>query len=171
MSRSCIPYQRKSTYLLLTAPMIGLYIAIAVFLWQSSIAAFAVYCALFPFVAICQSYVCVYWQCPHVGSFAPCVGGFCLPSSQIARLLRNVRRSERGYTVAVSLASLGLLGIIFVPVYFLYQASVGYLIAYLGIVVAYTASFLWLICPACGTRHICPGGQASTKVRTLLGRR
>ena len=171
MSRSCIPYQRKSVYLVLTAPMIGLYVANAVFLWQVSIAAFVVYCALFPFVAICQSYVCVYWQCPHVGSFAPCVGGFCLPSSQIARLLRNVKRSERGYTVAVSLASLGLLGIVFVPVYFLYQESVGYLIAYLGIVVAYTASFLWLICPACGTRHICPGGQASTKVRTLFRRR
>jgi len=171
MSRSCVPYQRRSVYLLLTVPMIGLYIAIAVLLWQRSIAAFVVYCALFPVVAICQSYVCVYWQCPHVGSFAPCVGGFCLPSSQIARLLRNVRRSERGYTVAVSLASLGLLGIIFVPVYFLYRASVGYLIVYLGIVVAYAASFLWFICPACGTRHICPGGQASTRVRALLGRR
>jgi hypothetical protein len=63
------------------------------------------------------------------------------------------------------------LGIVLLPVYFLYQDSVGYLIAYLGIVVAYGASFLWLICPACGTRYVCPAGQASTKVRALLGRR
>lgn len=168
MSENCVPYQRKSLYLLLTIPMIGMYVAIAAFLWQVSTAFFVVYGALFVLVAVFQSYVCVYWQCPYVGRFAPCVGGFCLPSSQIARLLKNVKRSERAYNVAVSLAFVGFVGIIVLPLYFLYQHSVTYLLVYVGIVLAYAAGFLWLICPACGTRHVCPGGQASTKLREMI---
>ena len=171
MSQDCVPYQRKMIYLLLTVPMVAIYVAIAAFLWQVNIIAFVAYCAFFPIVAIGQSYVCVYLRCPYVGKFAPCVGGFCLPSSQIARLLKNVKRSERTYNLAVSLASLALLGIVFLPVPFLYGQSVVYLLAYLGVVVAYAASFLWLICPACGIRHVCPGGQASTKLRDTVQRR
>ena len=168
MRQDCVPYPRKALYLLLTVPMMGIYVAIAVFLWQVNTVAFVAYCALFPIVAIGQSYVCVYWRCPYVGRFAPCVGGVCLPSGQIARLLKNVKRSARIYNMAVSLAFLALLGIVLLPVPFLYAQSVAYLLAYLGIVVAYAASFLWLICPACGIRHACPGGQASTKLRGLL---
>jgi hypothetical protein len=168
MGENCVPYQRKLLYLLLTIPMIGIYVAIAAFLWRVNFVFFVLYCALFVIVAVCQSYVCVYWQCPYVGKFAPCVGGFCLPSSQIARLLKNAKRSERTYNLAVSLASVGLLGIVFVPACFLYHRSVVYLLAYLGIVLVYAASFLWLICPACGTRHVCPGGQTSTKLRAMI---
>jgi hypothetical protein len=158
-------------YLLLTVPMMVMYVAIAAFLWRVNIVAFVAYCAFFPIVAVGQSYVCVYLRCPYVGKFAPCVGGFCLPSSQIARLLKNVKRSERTYNLAVSLASLALLGIVLLPAPFLYGQSVVYLFAYLGIVVAYAASFLWLICPACGIRDVCPGGQASTRLRGLVTRK
>jgi len=163
-----VPYQKKLLYLLLTVPMIGLYIVAAALLWEANIVAFAIYCALFPAVAIGQSYACVYWECPYVGKFAPCVGGFCLPSSQIARLLKNVKRSERTYNAAVTVAFVALLGIVFVPVWFVYQQGVVYLLVYLGIVLAYTASFLWLICPACAIRHVCPGGQTSTRLRERI---
>lgn len=171
MSESCVPYQRKALYLLLTIPMIGMYVATAVMLWQVSIFALIAYCALFAMVAICQSYVCVHFECPYIGKFAPCVGGFCLPSSQIARLLRRAKRSERAYGVAVSLAVLALLGIVVLPMPFLHQRSVGHLLAYTGIVVAYATSFLWLICPVCGTRHVCPGGQASARLREVIARK
>jgi len=168
MNENCVPYKRKSWYLLLTVPMIVMYVAIAVFLWRVSLAFFVIYCALFIAVAISQSYVCVYWQCPYVGKFAPCVGGFCLPSSQIARLFRNVKRSERTYNIAVTLAFVGFLGIIILPIYFLYQLNMVYMLIYLGIVLVYAISFLWLICPVCGTRYICPGGQTSTKLRDII---
>ena len=170
MRQDCVPYPRKTLYLLLTVPMMGIYVAIAVFLWHVNTVAFVAYCALFSIVAFGQSYVCVYLRCPYVGRFAPCVGGFCLPASQIARLLKNVKRSARIYNVSVSLAFLALLGIILLPIPFLYAHSAVLLLAYLGIVVAYAASFLWLICPACGIRHVCPGGQASTKLRGLVAR-
>ena len=56
----CVPYKRKSLYLALTSPMIVMYIAIAVFLWQINAAIFAIYVSLFVLVAFFMSYVCVY---------------------------------------------------------------------------------------------------------------
>lgn len=168
MNENCVPYRRKSWYLLLTVPMIVMYAAIAGFLWQVSLAFFVIYCALFVAVAIFQSYVCYYWQCPYVGKFAPCVGGFCLPSSQIARLYNNVKRSERTYNIVVTLAFVSFFGIIILPIYFLYQLNMVYMLIYLGIVLVYAISFLWMICPVCGTRHICPGGQISTKLKDMI---
>jgi hypothetical protein len=168
MNENCVPYPRKSLYLLLTIPMIGMYVLIAAYLWQISFVLFAVYCAMFVIVALSQSYVCAYWQCPYVGKFAPCVGGFCLPSSQIARLFKHTRRSESAYNISVTAAFVSLLGIIALPIYFLYRQGILYLIVYLGIVTGYAASFLWLICPRCATRHVCPGGQVSTKLRERI---
>ena len=168
MDENCVPYQRRTLYLLLTIPMIAMYVAIAVLLWQASKAALLIYGALFIIVAVGQSYVCVYWQCPYVGKFAPCVGGFCLPSSRIALLFRKAKRTERRYNIAVILAFAALIGIIVLPFYFLFQLHTAYLLVYLGIVVIYAVAFLWLICPACATRQVCPGGRTSTKLRDKL---
>lgn len=165
MSKNCVPYRRRSLYLLLTVPMIVMYVAIFLLLWRGGLSFALAYGAFFLVVAICQSYVCVYWECPYIGKFAPCVGGFCLPSSRIARLFQNAEKSESTYNRALGLASVGLLGIVAWPVYFLYQLSPWILVAYLGIVVAYAASYLWLICPVCGTRYVCPGGQFSSTLR------
>jgi hypothetical protein len=171
MNENNLPYQRKTLYLLLTIPMIALYITIAVILWHINIAYLVLYCTLFIIVAISQSYVCVYLRCPYVGKFAPCVGGFCLPSSQIAKLFKNAQRRERTYNIIVSLAFASFLGIIVFPTYFLYLQSVYYLLIYLGIVLVYAVNFLWLICPVCGTRHVCPGGQTSTKLKEIIVRK
>jgi len=142
-----------------------MYIAIAVFLYQAHFVFFVIYCVFSMVVAVSQSYGCVYWQCPYIGRFAPCAGGFCLPSSQIARWFKNARKSERAYNIVVVLAFIAFGGIIVLPVYFLYQQSVPSLLIYLGVVLVYAASFLWLICPLCATRYVCPGGQTSTKLR------
>jgi hypothetical protein len=164
MSESCVPYKRKALYLLLTIPMIILYVAMAAYLWTVNIVAFVIYVAFFVLVVILQGYVCVYWQCPYVGKFAPCVGGFCLPSSQVARLFKNVKRSERIYNIVVTLAFLNFVGIIILPVYFIYKLSVISMVVYLGIVIVYALFFLRFICPVCGTRHVCPGGQTAVKL-------
>jgi hypothetical protein len=148
--------------------MIVMYVVIAVFLWQVARPFLVIYIALFVSVALSQSYVCAYWGCPYIGGLGPCVAGFCLPSSQIARLFKNVKRTKRRYNIAVIVAFASFLGIIILPIYFLYQGSIFYLLIYLGIVLVYAGSFLWLICPACETRHVCPGGQTSTKLREKL---
>jgi hypothetical protein len=160
-----VPYKRKSLYLALTYPMIVMYIAIAVFLWQINVVIFAIYVSLFVSVAFFMSYVCVYWQCPYVGKFAPCVGGFCLPSSQIARLFKNAKRSGTRYNIFLTLAYLSFFGIILFPMYFLYLKNIVYLLAYVGIVVVYGVMFTLYVCPVCDTRFVCPGGQAAIKLK------
>jgi hypothetical protein len=166
----CVPYQRKSLYLTLTIPMIVMYVVIAIFLWQINIVVFSIYVTLFMCVAFFMSYVCVYWECPYVGKFAPCVGGFCLPSSQLARLFKNVKRSEIRYNIFLNLAYASFFGIILFPMYFLWIQDIVYLLAYIGIVVVYGVLFTLYICPVCGTRHICPGGQMAVKLKEVLGR-
>ena len=165
MNENCVPYKRKALYLLLTIPMIVMYTAIAVFLWKVNIALFSIYCALFILVAIFQSYICAYWQCPYVGKFAPCVGGFCLPSSQIARLFENVKRSEKMYNTVVTLAYVSFFGTILFPIYFICRLSFVYMLSYLGIVAVYALCFVLFICPVCGTRHVCPGGQTAMQLK------
>jgi len=169
MCKNCVPYPRKRLYLLLTVPMLGMYVAIAAFLWQASLLFFVTYLSLFVIVVISQSCVCVHWRCPYIGKFAPCVGGICLPSSQIARLFQNVTFTEKAYNIIVTVALVSFLGIIVVPVYFLYRQSILYLLGYIGIVLIYAVSFLWRICPVCETRHVCPGGQTSAKFRKIIG--
>jgi hypothetical protein len=164
----CVPYKRKSLYLTLTIPMLVLYIAIAAFLWQINVVFFVGYVSLFVFVALFMSYVCVYWRCPYVGKFAPCVGGFCLPSSQIARLFKDAKRSETRYNIFLTLAYVSFFGIILFPLYFLYVKNIVYLLGYIGLVVVYGSMFTLFICPVCGTRHICPGGQTAVKLRAAI---
>jgi hypothetical protein len=164
----CVPYKRKFLYLALTIPMIALYIAIAVLLWRINVVIFVVYVSLFVLVAFFMSYVCVYWRCPYIGKFAPCVGGFCLPSSQIARLFKQAKRSESRYKVFLTLAYASFFGIILFPTYFLYVQSIAYLLGYIGIVFVYWLAFTLFICPVCGTRHVCPGGQTAVKMREAI---
>lgn len=70
--------------------------------------------------------------------------------------------------MALGLASANLLGITLLPIYFLYNWNVTYLSIYLGVVLMYAISFVRLICPLCATRHVCPGGQTSIKLRALI---
>jgi hypothetical protein len=170
MNKDCVPYPHKGLYLLFTAPMLFIYAFIAVHLWVVNLVFFIIYCAFFVFVALFMSYVCVYWECPYIGKFSPCVGGFCLPSSQIARLWKNVKRSEFLYNVTLNMAYFNFFGIILFPIYFLYQLGLLYFLAYLGIVALYTMLFMLFICPVCGTRHICPGGKSAMALRNFINR-
>lgn len=171
MEEKCVPYPRKGLYWLLTIPLLFVYVLIAAYLWTVGIGFFILYCLLFVFVSFFMSYVCVYWECSYVGKFAPCVGGFCLPSSQIARLWKKTKRSKRIYNLTLNLAYLSFFGIILFPVYFLFLSGFFYLLAYMGIVIIYTVLFMLLICPVCATRHVCPGGQSATALQAYINRK
>jgi hypothetical protein len=169
IDEGCVPYPRRRLYQFLTYPMIVLYVLLGIFLWRTGVLYFVIYTALFVFVAVFMSYVCVHWGCPYVGKFAPCVGGFCLPSSQMARLLKNVKKTESRYNLFITLAYISFFGIILFPMYFLFVQGIGYLIGYLVIVLAYGTAFMLLICPVCATRNVCPGGQTSDQLFNLFG--
>jgi hypothetical protein len=144
--------------------MVALYIAIGYLLGQVNQIALIIYGSFFVLVAVGQSFACVYLRCPYVGKFGPCVGGFC----QIARLFRQKAPSRAVFDVAVTIAFLALIGIILLPIPFIYQVHILLALAYLVLVLVYTAAFLGFICPACAIKHACPGGQASTALHRLL---
>jgi hypothetical protein len=51
---------------------------------------------------------------------------------------------------------------------FSYTRSIFHLLGYIGIVVVYWALFTLYVCPVCGTRYVCPGGQMAIKIRENL---
>ncbi len=165
MDQEFKPYQRKVLYLILNIPMIVIYVLIALLLWKMNPTALIIYLASFIIVAFAQGYVCSYWECPYVGKFAPCVGGFCLPSSRIAFLFRNTRKTEELYTIFAWIAFMAFLNIFLLPIYFIYLYSLTYFILYVVILLIYGALFLWYICPVCCTNKVCPGGRLAMKLR------
>ena len=168
IDHQCVPYQRQRMYCLLTIPMIAAYVFLFFFLWQTSPWLAVIYAALFVGVALCMSVVCVYWQCPYVGKFAPCVGGFCLPSSRLALLWKGKKISEKQYNFFYTAAFAFFFAIILYPIYFVAVSSILWLIVYIVLVAVYTFLFMGLICTKCATRHICPGGKSSTTILEKL---
>jgi cellulose synthase/poly-beta-1,6-N-acetylglucosamine synthase-like glycosyltransferase len=50
------------------------------------------------------------------------------------------------------------------PVYFIYKLGINFLVFYLIIVITYSILFLFLICPFCAIRDICPAGKVSSNI-------
>ena len=68
----------------------------------------------------------------------------------------------------MNLAFLCFFGIVLLPLYFLYQQSILYMLLYIGIVGIYAVGFLGYICPVCATRRKCPGGQIAMKLGEMM---
>lgn len=168
IDHECVPYKRKTLYLFLTIPIVLLYITIGILLWQRDIVSLIIYVSLFVLIPFFMSIVCVYWQCPYVGRFAPCVGGFCLPASQIARLFKNVIITKKRYQLFLSLAYLVFFGIIIFPMYLLFMTNPIFLLIYIFLVLVYWAVFTLFICPHCATRFVCPGGQMAVEIQKKI---
>ena len=147
--------------------MIALYILIGSYLYSVNIINLIMYCIFFIVTILLQSYNCINWECPHIGTFCPGAGGFCVLASPVAKLLiiLKVKRSENVYKIVCNCAWLCFFGIILFPVYFIYKASVLYLITYLAIIFLYFAGMMLFICPKCGAKTACPGGQFSSKIK------
>jgi hypothetical protein len=99
-----------------------------------------------------------------MGRFCPGIGGFVVPASLISLLLKKGKKSKILFDVFAFLAFLCFLGITVIPIYFLYELGIGFLILYLIIVAVYILSFLLLICPYCAIRDTCPAGRISSTV-------
>lgn len=164
MYKDCIPYKRKVLYLFLTIPIIILYVVIIVHLWEVGKLIFIIYCSFFVLAILFQSYCCAYQSCPYIGKFCPGLGGFIVPASIVALLLRKVKKVKTLFDLFASLAFICLLAIILLPVYFIYKLGVNLLIFYSTIVIAYSILFLVLICPVCAIRDTCPAGKVSSNI-------
>jgi hypothetical protein len=164
MYKDCIPYKRKLLYLLLTVPIIILYLLIILYLWEINKLVFTIYCSLFILGILFQSYCCAYQSCPYIGKFCPGLGGFIVPASVVALLLKKVKKVKALFDLFASLGFICLLGIIILPVYFIYRLGVNLLIFYSIIVISYNILFLLFICPFCAIRDTCPAGKTSSNI-------
>ncbi|MBI9047180.1 MAG: hypothetical protein JEZ06_22020 [Anaerolineaceae bacterium] len=170
-SKPCSDYPRKKLYWILTFPMMLLHSAIAILLFKFHWSVFLIYLSLIILVALSMSFVCHHWKCPYIGKFAPCVGGFCLPSSRIAVLWKNQQRSEKRYKFALNIAYTYFFGIILFPIYFIFLYGWLTMVMYILIVFIYAFLFSIYIYPVCRTREVCPGGQSAMKLQKWMNKK
>ncbi|MEJ2267461.1 MAG: hypothetical protein P8X70_00060 [Nanoarchaeota archaeon] len=161
-----LSYKRKILYWLITFPLIIMYFIIGYYLYQLNGIFLLIYSLFFVITILFQSYNCVHWKCPHVGTACPGVGGFCVLSSPVARGLikLNIKTNEKTYKILCSVAFFGFLGIIIFPIYFIAKINLFLVGGYLLIIGLYYLGMTFMICPHCGARKNCPGGKSSTKL-------
>ncbi len=167
MYKDCVPFKKKALYLLLTTPIVAIFVTIAIYLWLTNLMPFIIYCSLFLMVIILQSYCCAYQDCPYIGNFCPGIGGILMISSIIALLLKKIKKSKILFELFASLGFACLIGIIIFPLFFIYKIGIIVLISYLIIAIFYFIAFFALICPVCAIRDTCPGGKMSGKILNI----
>ncbi len=164
MKKQCPTFINKGTYLLITIPVILLYIAIGYYLWNFANIFFWIYLALFILTNMFQSYCCAYQHCPYMHGFCSGIGGFIVPASRIARLFKSKATSKSLFNLSTVIASISALGIIILPLFFLQALGILFTLLYCLIFIAYGELFLNIICPDCVTKKTCPAGSLSSKI-------
>lgn len=164
---SCVPYQRRGLYLALTIPFVLLLIAVTVYLATVNVILSVLFIALYLGMCGFQAYCCAYQECPYIEGFCPAVAGI-VPSSWLARWFygqREVIKSKRTFEVQAILAISCWLGLILLPLWWIYQRSLPWVVGYLSFHAIYYILFGLTICPACAIRKTCPGGKLQALVR------
>ena len=163
---SCVPYRRKGLYLILTMPFLVLLVSVFVYLWTYS---FILSIALLSFYsAMCyfQAYCCAYQDCPYVGGFCPAIVGI-IPASLLTKLIygkKQVVRSKKSFEMHAAVASVGWLGLIAFPLFWIAKLGIAVAAGYVVCHAVYYVIFGLTICPACAIRHTCPGGKLQSVV-------
>ena len=158
---SCVPYRRKGLYLALTIPMLLLLFAVLLYLGTYSVLLSLVFLACYLIMSFFQAYCCAVQRCPYVGGFCPAVLGI-MPASLIAKVLygnREIVRSKARFEAYATVAVLGWLGLVFLPVYWIARLGIGFALAYVACHAIYALIFGLTVCPACAIRETCPGGK------------
>ena len=164
---SCVPYHRKGLYLALTIPMLLLMLAVLIYLGTYSILLSLAFLACYVVMSTFQAYCCAYQECPYVGGFCPAVLGI-MPASLIAKVLygnREIVRTKARFETYATVAVVGWLGLVFLPVYWIAKLAIGFAVAYVAVHALYALVFGLTVCPVCAIRDTCPGGKFHKLVR------
>jgi hypothetical protein len=148
--------------------MLLLLLAVLVYLGTYSILLSLALLACYLVMSFFQAYCCAYQRCPYVGGFCPAVLGI-MPASLIAKILygnREIARSKARFDAYATVAVLGWIGLVLLPVYWIANLGIGFAIAYVACHASYALIFGLSVCPVCAIRETCPGG----KVHRLLQR-
>ena len=158
---SCVPFRRKGLYLLLTIPFLLLMAAVFVFLWLYSFLAALVLLGFYLAMCYFQAYCCVYQDCPYTGGFCPAIAGI-MPASPLAKYIyrrKTIIKSSKIFNRRALLATFCWLGMIVLPLYWLFLKSPVLAGAYGLFHAVYFLIFGLTICPVCAIRNTCPGGK------------
>ena len=170
---SCVPYQRKWLYLLLTIPFLSLLISVFIYLWTFSFILPIVFLLFYLAMCCFQAYCCAYQDCPYVGEFCPAVIGI-FPANLITGSLysgKEIVKSKKTFDLHATLAIVGWLGLVGFPLNWIAKLdpslAVGYVISHM----VYAVVFGLTICPVCAIRDTCPGGKFHKFVSRLRARK
>jgi hypothetical protein len=169
LDMSCVPYRRKGLYLALTIPMLLLLLAVLVYLGTYSILLSLAFLACYLIMSFFQAYCCAYQHCPYVGGFCPAILGI-MPASLIAKYLygdREIVRTKARFETYATVAVLGWLGLVFLPLYWIARLGIGFAIAYVAGHAIYALIFSLTVCPVCAIRETCPGGKVHKLVQRV----
>jgi len=158
---SCVPYQRKGLYFLLTIPFLLLLIAVFVYLWTFSFTLSLVLVLFYGMTCLFQAYCCAYQDCPYVGGFCPAVAGI-MPASLLAKLIYGdgrITKSKKMFEAQATIGFTGLLGLTFFPLFWIAKLGWPFAVGYVVVHLVYYGFFLFTICPVCAIRDTCPGGK------------
>jgi hypothetical protein len=164
---TCVPYRRRELYLALTIPILLLLVAVLVYLWTFRFWLSLAFLACYLVMSTFQAYCCAYQECPYVGGFCPAVLGI-MPASLIAKLLygnREMVRSKARFEAFATVAVLGWIGLVFLPVSWIAMLGIGFAVAYVLVHAIYALVFGFTICPVCAIRETCPGGKVHRLIR------
>jgi hypothetical protein len=158
---SCVPYRRKGLYFALTLPIVGLMLAVFVYLWTFSFLLSFVLLLFYGATCYFQAYCCAYQDCPYVGGFCPAIAGI-MPASLLAKLLysrKDLVRSKKRFERSAVVAIFSWLGLIAFPLFWLAKLGPLVVAGYVAFHLIDYAIFVFTICPACAIRDTCPGGK------------
>jgi len=169
--RNCVPYSRKKVYLVITLPLILVILIVFGFLFFINPIYSIIFISFWLGANVFQSYCCEYQDCPYTDGFCPAVAGI-IPASRIANLpiIKNMKKSKTRFDLFATFGSLCLMGLIIFPLFFLIELGIFYPLGYIIFILIYAILFLWNVCPICAIRGTCPGGRASTSLRSLFGK-
>jgi hypothetical protein len=166
--RRCVPYRRRGWYWTLTGPFLAVLVLVLIRLWTVHPGLSIVMLLLYLLTCVFQAYCCAYQECPYIGGFCPAIAGI-VPASFFARWLFRGKRpsgSRRRFGAYVTLAILSWLCLIVLPVPWITRLGGFLAVGYVALHALYTVVFFLTVCPACAIRHICPGGNFQTRIRS-----
>ena len=164
---SCVPFPKKTLYMLLTVPLLLVLVLVFVYLWTCSPLLSLIFLLLFLAVCYFQAYCCAYQECPYIGRFCPAIVGI-MPASFFAKFIygeKKIVKSGRRFRINIALATISWLALAIFPLFWILRAHVLLAAGYLACHLAYSLVFFLTICPVCAIRNTCPGGKLQKALR------
>lgn len=167
IDHNCIPYPRKGIYWLITLPYLLMLIGVTIYLWTYSIPVSIAYLFLYIMSTLIHGYICSFSECPYKGTLCPGAFGW-FPVGKIAGKIKPQKRNDKLIGVLFLVIMLCILGILIIPLFWLYKLGILLSIGYFLFILLHFFSFVLFVCPKCAGRGYCPTAKLSNRLNKML---